>query len=461
MGGGTVSEVGRQAKRSTLKVGGEGGGHFLTRKTRRRRRHSRRAPGLQSKGVGWVITDAMPLVYTVRTCNQAGTYPDDPESIGRMMELLHLGLRGGMEVLDVEAAWGREAWGGLVEDAKEKYQGKTLLLGSHHVPKEIIGDDEARRWGEICQLEGEADGVKLILSVEEGGDVKQALRCAREGAGGKPTIAMALGVVGQESRVLNPTFTPVTHGALPFVAAPGQLSAEEIMERRVEGGLVGKKTYWILGRNIPYTLSPALHGLAMRTVGLPHDYEKADVGKIEDFVEGEDWKGVGFGGSSVTIPYKEEIMKYLDEVKDEAREIGAVNTVVAEYDREGGRKLVGYNTDWVGIYDPIKRRLAEGGGGEGGGLGGERSEPQASISSFSKLKRITETLFTRTHLTLTPFPSISVLPRGRSRGGSEGRRVCREEAWIQDTLLQQDAGEGSLAERELWRRGDRGRSRGH
>jgi hypothetical protein len=74
---------------------------------------------LQSKGVGWVITDAMPLVYTVRTCNQAGTYPDDPESIGRMMELLHLGLRGGVEVLDVEAAGGKEAWGGLVEDAKE------------------------------------------------------------------------------------------------------------------------------------------------------------------------------------------------------------------------------------------------------------------------------------------------------------------------------------------------------
>jgi len=105
--------------------------------------------------------------------------------------------------------------------------------------------------------------------------------------------------------------------------------------------------------------------MAMDVVGLPHDYEKADVETIEEFVEAEGWTGNGFGGSSVTIPYKEDIMKYLDEVKDEAKEIGAVNTVVAEYGDEEGRRLVGYNTDWVGIHDPIKRRLGEGGAKDG------------------------------------------------------------------------------------------------
>ncbi|CAM9660997.1 unnamed protein product, partial [Heterosigma akashiwo] len=44
-----------------------------------------------------------------------------------------------------------------------------------------------------------------------------------------PYIALCLGEKGQLSRVLNRRFTPVTHRALPFVAAPGQLAAAEIM----------------------------------------------------------------------------------------------------------------------------------------------------------------------------------------------------------------------------------------
>ena len=63
------------------------------------------------------------------------------------------------------------------------------------------------------------------------------------------------------SRVLNPRFTPVTHPSLPFVAAPGQLSTLEIMDERKKRN--GIKQYFILGRGIPYTLSPALHGKAI------------------------------------------------------------------------------------------------------------------------------------------------------------------------------------------------------
>ena len=173
-----------------------------------------------------------------------------------------------------------------------------------------------------------------------------------------PVVAMALGEVGAGSRVLNPRFTPVTHPALPFVAAPGQLSTKEIMAARRKRD--GAKQYFILGRNIPYTLSPALHGAAIEVTGLPHKYLKADVETIEEFVNSELFTGEEFGGTSVTIPYKQDIMKYLQEVKEEAVEIGAVNTVVAERGEGGERRLVGYNTDWVGILKPVEQRLVEG-----------------------------------------------------------------------------------------------------
>ena len=121
-------------------------------------------------------------MFTVRTQNQAGTYPDDPASVKSMMELLRLGLRSGAEVLDVEAAWGEGEWGGLVADARgERYgRGKTLLMGSHHVPHSVVSDEEARRWAAVCEMGGAADAVKLILSCDEEGGAGQALRCCEE-----------------------------------------------------------------------------------------------------------------------------------------------------------------------------------------------------------------------------------------------------------------------------------------
>ena len=70
--------------------------------------------------------------------------------------------------------------------------------------------------------------------------------------------------------------------------------------------------------------------------------------------------GNSFGGTSVTIPYKQDIMAHLQEVKEEALDIGAVNTVVAESDSSGKRRLVGYNTDWVGIFKPVEQRMGSG-----------------------------------------------------------------------------------------------------
>ena len=58
-----------------------------------------------------VMTDVMPIVYTVRTRNQAGTFMDDVKGVREMKELLVLGVRSGVEVLDVEAVWGEEVRG--------------------------------------------------------------------------------------------------------------------------------------------------------------------------------------------------------------------------------------------------------------------------------------------------------------------------------------------------------------
>lgn len=69
---------------------------------------------------------------------------------------------------------------------------------------------------------------------------------------------------------------------------------------------------------------------------------------ISDFTE--------LSGVNVTIPYKQEIIPFLDEIDDNAKEIGAVNTIKFEW-KQSKLKLIGYNTDYLGFIDSLKPLL--------------------------------------------------------------------------------------------------------
>jgi shikimate dehydrogenase len=116
------------------------------------------------------------------------------------------------------------------------------------------------------------------------------------------------------------------------------------------------KIFGILGRPVSHSLSPAMHNAAFRHLGINAAYVPFPVTDLFQAVAG--LRGLGIGGASVTIPFKEEIIPLLDELDPQAAEIGAVNTVV---NRDG--RLVGYNTDWLGALISLLAR---------GFLGGRR-----------------------------------------------------------------------------------------
>lgn len=63
-------------------------------------------------------------------------------------------------------------------------------------------------------------------------------------------------------------------------------------------------------------------------------------------------------GLNVTIPYKQQIIPYLDELDEDARQIGAVNVIKFKRISSGETKLVGYNSDVIGFRESIKPLLA-------------------------------------------------------------------------------------------------------
>jgi shikimate-5-dehydrogenase/3-dehydroquinate dehydratase type I len=330
------------------------------------RPHVVRVPGLPFGGQ--VLDEVMPIVYTVRTQNQAGTYPDDEEGIDRMFEMLEWGLRSGAEVVDVESAWDKPKTDALLALAKERYS--SQILGSHHVVGKEISLEDAVELFEQCAMNGRAHGAKVVLSIEDEEKDSMAYEAAliasslaaSEGEPVIPNISLILGDVGQFSRVLNIPFTPVTHESLPVKAAPGQMTANEIMTTRLLTKILGRKRYAILGHNIAYSVSPQMQGTAFAAVRLPHNYFRADVETVEEFVESEFFKADDFGGCSVTIPHKKSIIPYVDVMSDAAKAIGSVNTLVVKEEvgaEEFERRIYGDNTDWRGIFNPLERQLGQ------------------------------------------------------------------------------------------------------
>ncbi len=115
----------------------------------------------------------------------------------------------------------------------------------------------------------------------------------------------------------------------------------------------------LIGSDIQASKSPALHEREARLHGLDYSYELIDMrvrdvglerlGALLDEVE-----AAGFAGVNITFPAKQAVLQHLTDLSDEARALGAVNTVVL---RDG--KRVGHNTDWFGFYENFRQGLSD------------------------------------------------------------------------------------------------------
>ncbi len=115
------------------------------------------------------------------------------------------------------------------------------------------------------------------------------------------------------------------------------------------GGVEGTtRVVGILGDPVDHSLSPRMHNAAYAALGLDFVYVPfhAPRKRLREAVHAVD--SLGIAGLNVTVPYKEDVAKFVDRLTDTAKAIGAVNTIY----REGG-KIVGDNTDAEGFYQAL------------------------------------------------------------------------------------------------------------
>jgi len=114
------------------------------------------------------------------------------------------------------------------------------------------------------------------------------------------------------------------------------------------------KVYGILGNPVSHSLSPVMHNEAFDKLGLNCAYLPFQVHNVEEAIDG--LRGLNIQGVSVTIPHKEAVITYLDEIDSVAQKIGSVNTIARRSD-DGSEKLIGYNTDWIGANRALESEM--------------------------------------------------------------------------------------------------------
>ena len=280
------------------------------------------------------------LIATCRRRVEGGEFAGSPSA---ELAVLQLAARAGCRWVDVEGS----TLAGFPARLRAALRPPAGLIVSLHDFRGTPARLE-RIYRRLARLG--ADRVKIAVTARSQADNLAGLDLARRHRG--RVIALSMGTVGIPGRVLALRAGSALAYAVPDdkpAVAPGQIAWSELrVSYRAHRLNARTRVYGVIGRPIAHSLSPAMHNAAFRAARLNAVYLPFEVASLRDFL---DCLGpLGVAGFSVTLPYKETLLRHLDGIDPLAEQIGAVNTVVVR----GGRRLYGYNTDYVGILRALQ-----------------------------------------------------------------------------------------------------------
>lgn len=287
------------------------------------------------------LRNAKPQATLIATCRRRPAGGEYRGSVAR--QLLHLAeaLHAGCTWYDLEIESIRECSPELLN----VLPGGGKRLASAHFFKKAPRD--LNRVVRELNATG-SDAIKIAAQCDSLAGGLKVLRLAR---GKQNVVPVPMGEVPLPLRILSVREgSAISYAPVENATAPGQVGLDE-MEGRYRAGQLDRKTrvYGIIGDPVGHSLSPAMHNAAFQARRMNAVYVPFLVRDLRDFIAAI--APLGVAGFSVTIPHKQAIVRYLDRCDPTAAEIGAVNTVAV---RAG--KLVGYNTDHIGVLRALEQR---------------------------------------------------------------------------------------------------------
>jgi|TARA_B100001964_G_scaffold244798_1_gene327985 3-dehydroquinate dehydratase/shikimate dehydrogenase len=262
------------------------------------------------------------------------------------IDLLKKAVELDADLIDIELESGNGTIKGLI-----KNKNKTRIIVSHHNSKETPKLEELNdKYSEIKKLN--PDIVKIVTNAKSVNDNFKIFRLLK---GKNDLIAFCMELRGHISRILAPKYGSLVTFASSGnekESAPGQITIDEMKNvYNIDSIDKDTKVVGIIGEFAEDSMSKYMHNPSFKEEKLNYVYVpfKVEKEELKEFIK--NMREFNFRGSSVTIPHKVEVMKYIDEVDDTAEKVGAVNTLV-----ENDGKLNGYNTDYYGAVQALKEK---------------------------------------------------------------------------------------------------------
>ncbi|HEV2469389.1 MAG TPA: shikimate dehydrogenase [Candidatus Sulfotelmatobacter sp.] len=292
--------------------------------------------------------ESRPGTVVIATCRRAANGGKFRGSIASQLDILGKAAAAGCQLVDLELQTASKCKPAQLQKLRSR---SGLILSFHDFRATKKLDETLEK-----MIDFPADYYKVVSTATTLSDNVTMIKfLAREGDR-HSLISMCMGEQGIISRVLGVRAGSVFTFAAASAAeatAPGQVTAQELRNvYRIEQVDVATRVYGVVGDPIAHSLSPAIMNAAFRRENVNAVYLALHAKTLKDLLACV--KEIPIHGISVTMPYKEAILPFLDNTDSHTTKVGACNTVVRAQDG----KLYGFNTDTAGIVRPLERRLS-------------------------------------------------------------------------------------------------------
>jgi 3-dehydroquinate dehydratase/shikimate dehydrogenase len=287
-------------------------------------------------------------VTAIGTCRRADNGGKFKGSLASQLEVLTKAHAAGCQLVDLELQSASKA----KPEAIARLRSRAALILSFHDFRATRNLDETL--GKMLKIP--ADFYKVVSTATTLSDNVAMMKFLQAQSGQHALIGLCMGEQGIISRVLSVragsafTFAAVS---ADLKTAPGQVSARDLRSiYRIDQVDAATRIYGVAGDPIEHSLSPVIMNTALRRENVNGVYLPLHAKTLKELIHCV--REIPLHGLSITMPYKQAMLPYLDNTDAHTAKIGACNTVVRGQDG----KLYGFNTDVAGVVRPLEQRLS-------------------------------------------------------------------------------------------------------
>ena len=287
-------------------------------------------------------------VTAIGTCRRADNGGKFKGSLATQLEVLTRAHAAGCQMVDLELQSASKA----KPEAIARLRSRAALILSFHDFRATRNLDETL--GKMLKIP--ADFYKVVSTATTLSDNVAMMKFLQAQSGKHALIGLCMGEQGIISRVLSVragsafTFAAVS---ADLKTAPGQVSARDLRSiYRIDQVDAATRIYGVAGDPIEHSLSPVIMNAALRRENVNGVYLPLHAKTLKELIHCV--REIPLHGLSITMPYKQAMLPYLDNTDAHTAKIGACNTVVRGQDG----KFYGFNTDVAGVVRPLEQRLA-------------------------------------------------------------------------------------------------------